>query len=274
MEERMSTYAFIDGRYIRKLAEEFMQQMFGVPAELDFGRMRLGDRIYYYDCLDDEKKPSESEEDFKKRLDEQIAEFNAIQSLPRFHVRYGSLTGEKRKRRQKKVDVQLAVDALEHAFRHNMSHVTLVTGDLDFAPLVECLIRVGTQVTVMYERTSAAPDLYRAADVSTEISVSMVWAWSSQTFQQSHSLPKVWSGSAYLSNPPYVVERVGSVGGKEALLHRTHVQPEHFVLEVKESQGGSSSYVQSADLQAIEVYMKLTYSPVSWTGAVANPGLG
>ena len=73
-----------------------------------------------------------SEEDFKKRLDKQTAEFNAIQPLPLFHVRHGSLTGENRKRRQKKVDVQLAVDALEHAFRQNMSQMVLVAGDMDF----------------------------------------------------------------------------------------------------------------------------------------------
>jgi uncharacterized LabA/DUF88 family protein len=227
---QMRTYAFIDGHYIRKVADDFMMQMFGVPAELDFGRMRFCDRIYYYDCLDDLRRASESEEDFKKRLDEQIAEFNAIQSIAGFHVRYGSLTGENRKRRQKKVDVQLAVDALEHAFRQNMSDAILVAGDLDFAPLVECLIRVGTRVTVMYERTSAAADLYRAADISNEIKLNQVHGWCSNSFQQRHHLPAATLGGS-LTPDTYIVQRVGSVGGKTALLHHTQVHPAHFVLE-------------------------------------------
>jgi len=210
-----------------------MQDMFGVPAELDFSRMRLGgDRIYYYDCVDDLKQASESEDDFETRRDKQIAEFDAMQSLPLFDVRLGRLTGENRKRRQKKVDVQLAVDALEHAFLQNMSHMILVAGDLDFAPLVECLVRVGTQVTVMYER-SAAADFYRAADINTEIRLNQVHGWCSQPFQKHHPLPAASVGGT-LPAARYVVQRGGLVDGKSALLHHTQVKPAHFVLEVKE----------------------------------------
>ena len=41
----------------------------------------------------------------------------------------------RKKLRQKKVDVLLAVEALDHAFRGNMSRAYLIAGDLDFAPL-------------------------------------------------------------------------------------------------------------------------------------------
>ena len=150
-----------------------------------------------------------------------------------------------------------------------MSRAVLVAGDLDFAPLVECLIRVGTHVTVMYERTSAAADLYRAADVGTEIDIGTVYGWSSQAFQQSQSLPKVQIGGGLL-HPHFRVQRNGLVGGKAAVLYKTQVQPEDYVLRVEGFEQGAPLLVQSADLNAIERYMKLTYSPVSWTGGVAK----
>jgi uncharacterized LabA/DUF88 family protein len=260
----MSTYAFLDGNYIRRASDELMKQMFDVPADLDFAKMSgLGDRVYYYDCLDDLKRASESDQDFKLRLDRQTDEFNVIQSLPKFHVRYGSLTGENRKRRQKKVDVQLAVDALEHAFRRNMTHAILMAGDLDFAPLVDCLVRVGTRVTVMYERTSATSDLYRAADIGAEINIVQVHGWSTNIFQQRHSLPNTWMGGT-TPHVHYIVQRVGSVQEKAAYLHHTKVQPENFVLEIKNTQGTMSLFIQSAVLDAIERYVRLVYSPIVW----------
>jgi hypothetical protein len=80
-------------------------------------------------------------------------------------VRLGSLSGKGNRKRQKKVDVLLAVEALDHAFRKNMAQVCLITGDLDFSPLVESLVKLGTYVTVSYVASSGISSTLMSANV-------------------------------------------------------------------------------------------------------------
>jgi hypothetical protein len=60
----LETYLFIDGAYFRKVADEYMLQLFGVPAEIDYRALRRGGlnprRVFYYDCLNDIQKNGES----------------------------------------------------------------------------------------------------------------------------------------------------------------------------------------------------------------------
>src|SRR5260370_31949119 len=98
--------------------------MFSVPAEIDFRSLRgVGpnvERVFYYDCLNDIRKDGETDADFEKRIEVQQATFDGIQGLEGFHVRLGSLSGARKKLRQKKADVLLAVDALADPFRGNI----------------------------------------------------------------------------------------------------------------------------------------------------------
>ena len=91
--------------------------------------------------------------------------------------------------RQKKVDVLLAVKALDHGFRRNMDTACLIAADLDFAPLVDSLVRLGVFVRVYYEKSSAARELYTAADMGQPITLSMLHAWTESSFQQKYPLP-------------------------------------------------------------------------------------
>jgi uncharacterized LabA/DUF88 family protein len=79
---------------------------------------------------------AETDSAFDFRVKKQTDEFNAIRSLPGFHVRLGTLSGTGKRLRQKEVDVQLAVDMLTQAFAKNMNRATLIAGDLDFRPVV------------------------------------------------------------------------------------------------------------------------------------------
>jgi uncharacterized LabA/DUF88 family protein len=58
-----------------------------------------------------------------------------VNSAEECHVRLGLVKGVK-PRRQKGVDVLLAVDMLTHAFRNSFERAVLVAGDLDFKPVV------------------------------------------------------------------------------------------------------------------------------------------
>ncbi len=95
----------------------------------------------------------------------------------------------RKKLRQKKVDVLLAVEALDHAFRGNMSRAYLIAGDLDFAPLVDSLIRLGTYVHALYSKKSAAKGLYAAADFGQPITFNEAHRWSTPDFRQRHPIP-------------------------------------------------------------------------------------
>ena len=92
------------------------------------------------------------------------------------NVREGWLsTG--RRRQQKEVDVQLAVDMLSHAFQKNMTKAILVAGDRDFKPLVQSLVQFGTYVNLVSDPLSRAKELARAADVATSIDIAMLCDW-------------------------------------------------------------------------------------------------
>jgi NYN domain len=117
-----------------------------------------------------------------------------IARMPGFHVRLGSITGVGKKFRQKQVDVRLAVEALDHAIRKNMDSCHLITGDLDFLPLIESLIRFGTWVHLYYDPRSTPKELYTAADRSRPFSLQDYHKFSSSTFQQNYPIPTQVSG--------------------------------------------------------------------------------
>jgi hypothetical protein len=66
------TYLFVDGAYLRKVADEWTQELFGVPAEINFAALRNlfphTRRVFYYDCLNDKQKDGESQTDFDARV--------------------------------------------------------------------------------------------------------------------------------------------------------------------------------------------------------------
>ena len=90
-------------------------------------------KTFYYDCKDDLKKATETEEQFRKRL-EQEEHFNGIQGVRGCHVQLGTLTSEGTRKRQKEVDILLTVDMMNRAIRQNMDHAFLLSGDADFRP--------------------------------------------------------------------------------------------------------------------------------------------
>lgn len=178
-------YAFIDGNYLRIAYESSLRAFL---AEADYRNLNLvalkdhlqASKVFYYDSIDEQL----SDADDRRRFLDEVA------ALDGFHVRQGTTTGtKKRKRRQKKVDVHLAVDALTHAFNKNCWHISLVAGDLDFEPLVAALVQLGIHVHVVHEPRSAAKGLYRAADVSAPIDIGLFWKLSKASYRNQYPIP-------------------------------------------------------------------------------------
>ena len=78
--------------------------------------------------------------EFEEGKQKQEMELNRIRKVYGTHVRLGSLTGIEKKRRQKEVDILLAVDMMNHAVRQNMTRAVLLSGERDFKPLIESLV--------------------------------------------------------------------------------------------------------------------------------------
>lgn len=172
-------------------------RVFGVPTELNIGAVRPGypRKVFYYDCLEDVKRDSESPSEFDHRVQKQLDDLNKVRSQEGFHVRLGSISGSNKKIRQKQVDILLTVDMMNHAFRGNMARASLIAGDLDFKPLVTSLIEHGTYVRVLYDKASAADELRWSADGSEKIRIDeyLDWTVRDDKFEvpsiSSHSLP-------------------------------------------------------------------------------------
>ena len=133
---------FIDGGYIEKIAQEEFS-----GAKIDYrllsdvmseGFSHL--RTYYYHCLPYQSQPPTEVE--RHRFASRQKFYNALERLDRFQVRLGYL----RKRgtdnagspifEQKGVDVYLAIDLVQLAAKHLITHASILTADSDFVPAI------------------------------------------------------------------------------------------------------------------------------------------
>jgi uncharacterized LabA/DUF88 family protein len=254
-------YLFIDAAYLRERCNEFMKAVFGVEAEIEWGLVKRSFyslKAFYYDCLDDLPRPGEDESALKARITEQQERFYAIQSIPGFHVRFGTLTGSRPKRlRQKEVDVQLAVDMLTHAFYKNMQQATLIAGDLDFRPVVTSLIQLGTYVEVACKPEASAQNLLWAADQIFELTVDTTYPWNSGTFRERNILPARAAGVGLPMGS--LLKRQGMAGNCPIKAY-SHVKG--YIVVIERPTGKQN--LHHADLAVIDGYLKATVGEPKW----------
>jgi hypothetical protein len=189
---------------------------------------------------------------------------NTIRSQPGFHVRLGTQSGSGKRLRQKEVDVQLAVDMLTHAFAKNMSRATLIAGDLDFRPVVNSLIQLGTYVELRYGRKSAADELRWSADESRELTIDDLYYWTTAAFQKSHHpLPRRTG-----------VPR-GSISGRQiksgnldgaAVRHCSDSMDagSPFTIYIDGLGGNDAVAIVHSDKNFLELYVQLTEGKILW----------
>lgn len=160
-------YLFIDGGCLRTAVENIGKGILGanvicrpfIPALTDGY-----DKIFYYDAIPGQRH-GEPPVTYEARVNSEQDRFNRIQAINRVHVALGKIVG--RDKRQKGVDVQLAVDMMTHAFRGNIERATLLAGDGDFTPLVKALVSEGIHVTLWHPpENETSKELMNAADVT------------------------------------------------------------------------------------------------------------
>lgn len=256
-------YLFIDAAYAREVYRKAMEAVFGVPG--DFSPQKIVAQVtpfrtYIYDCFDDERGTAETDAQFKARVESQESYRSRTSSLSGVHLREGTLTGKltaRRQRRQKEVDILLAVDMLTHGFNRNMTHAVLLSGDLDFRPVVEALVRGGVFVEIWYEKTTASKELYWAADLGQTLDWNTIYNWSDDSFRSTHVPPRMNAVSGVIDA---ILVRSGMFEGRKAEMWRPANEP--FTLRVERSDG--MLWLQHDDQQVLERYFSVMYGPIGW----------
>ncbi|WP_182912011.1 NYN domain-containing protein [Sphingomonas cavernae] len=162
---RERQYLFIDGGALRSAVKQLSKDVTGDENELTvlYPQFASGaDKVFYYDAISAQEH-NEPRDAYERRVTDEHEKFDKIRALDRFHVALGEVKGKSRNRRQKQVDVRLAVDMLTHSFRRNMQSAVLFAGDDDFIPLVEALVRDGMTITIWHP-PQATEALLGAAD--------------------------------------------------------------------------------------------------------------
>jgi uncharacterized LabA/DUF88 family protein len=186
------TYAFIDGGHLRTNYDDSISKWCRQPGQIDFSMVKAltrAQKCFYYDCLDDVRRDTDDDISFQSRIAAQELVFDQIQAIEGTHVRLGSMTGTAKNRRQKKVDILLAVDMLNHAERGNMKTAVLLTGDQDFVPVVQSLVNMGIYVRIMGDRKHTSRELIRAADAYFPIGIANHVAWSTRLLKERFPVP-------------------------------------------------------------------------------------
>ena len=182
-------YLFIDGGYLREGIDKLQQMLLTTQApELSLNPFSdVFTKVFYYDASpvsDSHPKPADVADG--QAFDELMQRFNRTRGC---HVFVGKTTG--RRKRQKQVDVQLAVDMLSHTLHGNMQSATLLAGDQDFLPVLDALKLAGMYTTLVYTRDSFSDDLVSAADESICLSWGDVLSSTDRAFQKDHAFPQV-----------------------------------------------------------------------------------
>lgn len=221
-------YTFVDRDHVRRYFNETIRAFYGVEPATDAVAIRLwagAQRLFWYDSVDDAQGPDESPEAASARIAAHQARLDLVSSSDRCHVRLGLVKGNK-PRRQKGVDVLLAVEMLSHAFKGSFDHAVLLAGDLDFKPVVGALVNTGTVVEVGYFAGHAARELLNAADSRREITFDVAHSWCAPAFRNANPLPNSYIPGSV--NRPETILARGEAGGLPARL----VQLENGTYEI------------------------------------------
>jgi uncharacterized LabA/DUF88 family protein len=254
------TYLFIDGGHLRKYHAEATQRWFGQPADLDVDQVKQrlsATKCFFYDCVDDIQAAGETPQEFKARVDAQEAWFDKVQALSGTHVRLGSMTGTRKNKRQKQVDILLTVDMMNHAFRRNMALAILITGDQDFKPLVESMVNMGLHVQVRGDRRHTSWDLAAAADSYLPLTLRDYWWWSPEPLKDAFPIAHKHIGNPNLAG--YTKLKDVTIDGNAAELF---YGGSHYLVRYRLDQDFMVAVHENE--QRLAQYCELEFESVTW----------
>jgi hypothetical protein len=151
---------------------------------------------------------------------------------------------------------------LTHGFNGNMKTAVLLSGDLDFRPIIEAPVRHGVFVEVWYHRTSIAAELPGAADFGREIRFQQLYSWNTKSFQRKHRVPNDDRRPDASVRSEQVV-RTGSLGEHAVELYKAQGERPRFFLWINTGQW-ESIVINDEDPDLIDRYVRIQYGPITW----------
>lgn len=85
-----------------------------------------------------------------------------------------------------------SIAMLMHSFRRNMHQATLLTGDLDFKPLIDALVQDGMFITLWYPQNATSDELITAADARLALNIQSIHRYFSKNFERRFPTPRVF----------------------------------------------------------------------------------
>jgi uncharacterized LabA/DUF88 family protein len=256
-------YLFIDGGCLDRVLQKFSEQLFGVKKlEIDYRKLAMGfQKVFYYDCLPI-KKNGEDETVYQNRLKPKIELFNHLKSIDTFHVYEGTarLRDKKKTQEQKEIDIMIAVDMLTHSFHRNMDEATLLTGDLDFKPLIDALVMNGMDVSLWYPKGETNYELVDAADSRRAITANMVYGWFTDTFQKKVKIPVSQSLTSFFKKQDLnLVDKLENKNYKIDIYNETS-RNQYVALVSLDNIAYETHYYEHDDLEQLKFYVNNIYS--------------
>lgn len=236
---------------------------FGGNGEIDFPtliRSCPAGRSFYYDCLDEERQAGESETNHLSRVEKQKARLNKVREAHGCHIRLGVIKGKTR--RQKKVDIMLAVDMLTHAANKNMTRALLLAGDLDFQPAVESLVQLGIFVELIADDKHTSSDLAWSASSYRKLSFRDYYSWSTSALKGKYPLPRSGDDSRLILKDAAVMN-TGSLDGEAFTVYQSEGK---FYLCPQGAGNEKETYYRLThdDLRRLKLYLELQGYKVVW----------
>lgn len=165
----MEKYAFIDAGFFRQLLSFYSGETnVDIFEGINWQQLSsFGRRVFWYDALPAKKK-AQSEVEYQETVSKKLEELNFIDQQDGIFVKTGVSRFRQRDNRieQKGVDVLLAVDALQCAYKNLADEVHIYSSDLDFFPVFEALQATQTRGHLHYQPDRTSEELRRVADGS------------------------------------------------------------------------------------------------------------
>jgi uncharacterized LabA/DUF88 family protein len=229
----MSTYVFIDGGAVLQFMADAAQRLTpDETAPINYDRMRAtfrAERVFFYDAYPT-KRTGEDEEQFTQRWNEKDAFFKQPSRLDAMHVRTGT-TRHRKKRglEQKGVDIQLAIEAYQHAVRGNIETAVIVTNDLDFYPLLDAMTQTRVRTRLRYDRGKTSEALIEAADFAYPLSLEEFAAWCDPPYANHGGISRAKRDTLPQDNLEAPEIKRGNLLGRELVVYR-HIAKNMYIV--------------------------------------------
>jgi len=241
-----TTYLFVDGGHLRKYYEEFANKWFGNDGELDFTKIKAdfnADKCFYFDCVDDASK------------------FRELRKSD-WRVELGFLRNGK-KREQKEVDTLIAVSMVRFAYIGKMSNAILLSGDTDFRPVVEELVRMDVDVKIVGNKNNVSQELMGEATSVQLLDIDDYYKWTKESVKTTKTLEKIKmrtlidvanapANSLLLKNGKYLQDDITLKQENESSFFLMRQGQKEFL------------FIASDSPTDLEIYFELKYGKIDW----------